>query len=86
MATNYENLVAHHNFGEGSSNSKVCNNLLFDENGGIQTRSLRLDFPKFDGTDPDEWIQKAQNFFEYYKTPDDQRLQIAFFHMERKAL
>lgn len=85
LASSYEALAVHHNSGEGSSNSKVSNNPLFDGN-GIQARSLRLDFPKFDGTNPDEWILKAQQFFEYYKTPDDQRLQIAFFHMEGKAL
>lgn len=91
LASSYEQLAiiaAKQNSGEGSSNqnSKVSNNPLFEGNGGIQARTLRLDFPKFDGTDPNEWVKKAQQFFEYYSTHDEQRLQIAFFHMEDKAL
>ncbi|XP_042950388.1 uncharacterized protein LOC122282508 [Carya illinoinensis] len=91
LATSYEQLaVQSTNQVRGEESSRVQGqfnqNPLFDGNGGIHARSLRLDFPKFDGTEPMEWILKAQQFFAYFKTPEDQKLQIAFFHMEGKAL
>ncbi|KAA8549923.1 hypothetical protein F0562_001607 [Nyssa sinensis] len=45
-----------------------------------------LDFPRFDGGDPSEWILKVQQFFNYFETPEDHKLEIASFHMEGKAL
>ncbi|KAA8524303.1 hypothetical protein F0562_010726 [Nyssa sinensis] len=71
---------------EGPSNTKVNTNPLFENNGGIQARSLRLEFPRFDGTDLVQWVLKANQFFSYYDIPDNQKIQIAFFHMEGKAL
>ncbi|XP_077249584.1 uncharacterized protein LOC143889290 [Tasmannia lanceolata] len=47
---------------------------------------MRLDFPRFDGIDPFSWIFKAEQFFEYHNTADDQRLMISSFHMDGKAL
>ncbi|XP_077217843.1 uncharacterized protein LOC143852342 [Tasmannia lanceolata] len=47
---------------------------------------MRLDFPRFDGFDPLGWIFKAERFFEYHNTADDQRLMISSFHMDGKAL
>ncbi|XP_041009333.1 uncharacterized protein LOC121253378 [Juglans microcarpa x Juglans regia] len=90
LAASYDQLALkanNRNSGEGSSNVKgQFNNPLFEGNGGIHTRSLRIDFPKFNGVDPVEWILKAEQFFEYFNTPEDQKIQIAFFHMEGKAL
>ncbi|XP_019455099.1 PREDICTED: uncharacterized protein LOC109356222 [Lupinus angustifolius] len=45
-------------------------------------RSVKLDFPKFDGTNTLNWIFKANQFFEYYNTPDLDRIMIAAVHME----
>lgn len=59
---------------------------LCEVNGNIQARSLRLEFPRFDGGDPSEWILKAQQFFSYFGTPENQKLELASFHMEGKAL
>ncbi|MCI54298.1 hypothetical protein A2U01_0075547, partial [Trifolium medium] len=36
----------------------------------FHTRSVKLEFPRFDGTHAIEWIFKAEQFFEYYNTPD----------------
>jgi hypothetical protein len=68
-----------------SSGENVVSNTPFSE-GGIYARALKLDFPKFDGTDPMDWIQKAQQFFNYDNTPDDQKVTISAFHMQGKAL
>lgn len=64
LASSYDSLVqitTKLNSGEGTSNNvKVNVNPLFDGHGGIQARSLRLDFPCFNGGDPSKWILKAQ--------------------------
>ena len=90
MASNFDSLVQvtnRRNSGEGTSQTTRVNaNLLFEGHGGIQARSLRLDFPHFDGGDPSEWILKAQQFFNYFKTPDDHKMEIASFHMGGKTL
>ena len=50
------------------------------------TPHLRLDVPRFDGTDPMGWIFKISQFFEYHRTPEVDRLRIASFYMEGPAL
>src|SRR4051812_27242731 len=35
----------------------------------FQTRSVKLEFPRFDGSHAIEWIFKAEQFFEYYNIP-----------------
>jgi hypothetical protein len=53
---------------------------------GFHTKSIRLEFPKFYGSEPVEWCYRATQFFDHYNTPNIQRLAIASFHMEGKAL
>jgi hypothetical protein len=53
---------------------------------GFHTKSIRLEFPRFDGSEPVEWCYRATQFFDHYNTPSIQRLAIASFHMEGKAL
>ncbi|XP_077219649.1 uncharacterized protein LOC143853808 [Tasmannia lanceolata] len=50
------------------------------------TKFIRMDVPKFDGTDPVGWIFKITQFFYYYGTPEDQRVAITSFHLEGPAL
>jgi len=52
----------------------------------FQVRNVKLDFPKFDGSDVLQWIFKAEQFFDYYNTPDDQRLIIASVHLEKEVV
>ncbi|XP_077236970.1 uncharacterized protein LOC143878581 isoform X1 [Tasmannia lanceolata] len=47
---------------------------------------IRMDVPKFDGSDPIGWIFKVEQFFNYYSTSDEQRLLISSFHLEGPAL
>ena len=47
---------------------------------------MKLDVPCFDGSDPTRWIFKITQFFEYYATPEQERLTIASFYMEGPAL
>jgi hypothetical protein len=61
-------------------------NPLFEEQGGIQTRDIRLDFSKFNGEEPNGWIYHANQFFTYHQTNPHHRVLLASFHMEGKAL
>lgn len=47
---------------------------------------VKLDVPRFDGSDPLGWIFKITQFFEYHHTPDHDRLTIASFYMDGRAL
>lgn len=52
----------------------------------FQVRNVKLDFPKFDGKDVLDWIFKAEQFFDYYETPDVDRLTIAAVHLDKDAI
>jgi hypothetical protein len=47
---------------------------------------MKLDVPKFDGSDAMGWIFKASQFFDYHQTPKEDRLTVASFYMEGQAL
>lgn len=47
--------------------------------------TMKLDIPKFNGEDPNQWIFNIQEYFDFHKTPEDQRLQIAGFCLEKVA-
>jgi len=52
----------------------------------FQIRNVKLDFPKFNGSDVMAWIFKAEQFFDYYGTADEDRLTIAAIHMEEDVV
>lgn len=43
---------------------------------------MKLDFPKFDGFDPLQWLFRAEQFSSYYETSDAQKLTIVAVHFE----
>src|ERR1044072_4143482 len=47
---------------------------------------LKLDVPRFDGTDATGWIFKISQFFTYHQTADEERITIASFYLEGPAL
>ena len=49
-------------------------------------QSLKLDVPRFDGTDPVGWIFKITQFFSYHRTPEAQRITIASFYLDGPTL
>ncbi|KAL5844111.1 hypothetical protein ACOSQ4_010069 [Xanthoceras sorbifolium] len=51
-----------------------------------QMKSMRLDVPRFSGANPTAWVSRIQRYFDYYNTPDPQRLIIASFHLDGDAL
>ncbi|XP_021618816.1 uncharacterized protein LOC110619611 [Manihot esculenta] len=43
---------------------------------------VKLDFPHFDEKeDPTSWICRAEQFFQFHQTPDEDQVEIASFHM-----
>ncbi|XP_015387832.1 uncharacterized protein LOC107177859 [Citrus sinensis] len=48
-------------------------------------RSMKMDVPKFDGSDPNGWIFRIEEFFDFHDTPEILRLRIVSFHMEGRA-
>lgn len=53
------------------------------------TRSLgmtpKLEFPRFNGTNPRIWVKKCCKYFKLCKIPDDQRVDLASLNMTEKA-
>lgn len=46
------------------------------------TLRVKIDFPCFDGTNPLDWIFKAEQYFSFYETSDVQKLVLASVHFE----
>ncbi|GKD50619.1 ty3-gypsy retrotransposon protein, partial [Tanacetum coccineum] len=53
--------------------------------GSLLPSSMRLDVPKFSGTDPESWIFSITEYFSLLNTPVDQRLRILGFNLEGEA-
>lgn len=51
----------------------------------IPAKHIKVDIPKFDGTEAEHWIYSARRYFIFNKVPEDQKLLIASFHMEGLA-
>lgn len=57
-----------------------------DRVGQKTTKQIKLDLPKFTGTDPEGWIFQAEEYFTFHGIVDDSRIQIVGFHMTKGAL
>ncbi|GAU38891.1 hypothetical protein TSUD_67540 [Trifolium subterraneum] len=51
-----------------------------------QRPHMKLEVPRFDGTDAMGWIFKISQFFDYHHTPEEERLIVASFYMDGPAL
>jgi hypothetical protein len=49
------------------------------------SRSLKLNVPRFDGTNVTDWIFQIEAFFNFHVTPAASRLQIVSFHLDGRA-
>lgn len=47
---------------------------------------VKLDVPRFDGSDPLGWIFKVSQFFNYQGTPEEDRIMVASFYLDGTAL
>ncbi|KAJ8644301.1 hypothetical protein MRB53_006049 [Persea americana] len=49
-------------------------------------RTMKLEFPHFDGTSPNSWLFKAKQYFNYHQVPEQQWLTITALNMEGEAI
>ncbi|XP_035544588.1 uncharacterized protein LOC118347982 [Juglans regia] len=57
-------------------------------NGGqlvVSSKTAKLEFPRFSGDDPKEWVNRVNQFFEFQNTPDNQKVTLASYHLEGEA-
>lgn len=47
---------------------------------------IKLEVPRFDGRDPLGWIFKISQFFEFYGTPEEERITVTSFYMDGPTL
>lgn len=52
----------------------------------VKRPSVKLDFPRFAGVEPEGWLYQANEYFAYHGIDDESKVQIAGFHMTDKAL
>lgn len=48
----------------------------------VLPRSMRLEVPRFNGSNPEAWIFAIEEYFNLYRTSEEQRLQIISFNMD----
>ena len=48
-------------------------------------RSIKMEVPKFDGSNPNGWVFRIKEFFEFHGTLETLRLRIVSFHIEGRA-
>lgn len=80
-----------HPAGIVSGNGEISGNVThnFQNNSTVEiphSRPSCLNFPKFNGKDPEGWCFRSTQFFDYFVIPDPQKFIITGFHMEGKAL
>lgn len=70
--------------GEGRSRSNHRDANIELETNQI-LKNLRVDVPKFSGSQVNQWIYKIEKFFSLQSLSDAAKLQIVTFHMEGEA-
>jgi hypothetical protein len=69
------------NKGRGHTDGGLNNN-----NHQYTPRTLKLDFPRFNGAeDPTSWICRAEQFFRFHETPIEDHVALASFHLKGEA-
>lgn len=73
---------------QGNSNLGPCSNsniITYIDPNLPTMRQMKLDFQIFEGGDPVEWLNKADQYFELYQVPEEKKLAIASMHLSGKA-
>lgn len=66
--------------------SSRTNTTRTPNNAAIQGRPLRLDFPRFEGEDPEGWLFQAEQFFVLNPIAEEQRVTMASIHLKGDAI
>lgn len=78
----WENSSQHH---EKVSNSRGGSNREEGSYHANYTRFTKMDFPKFSGDDPTEWLNRASQYFDFQEIGEEKRVALASFPLEREA-
>ncbi|XP_028802456.1 uncharacterized protein LOC114757550 [Neltuma alba] len=70
-------------FKESTSGIPIVESVNFGQN---PHKTIKVDFPHFDGSDALDWIFKAERYFKYFEIQDPQRLMIASVHLDGDVL
>ena len=65
--------------------SPCCDSLVCDVEAALVFRSMKMEVPKFDRSDPNGWIFRIEEFFDFHGTPYHLCLRIVSFHMEGRG-
>ncbi|XP_042500062.1 uncharacterized protein LOC122078232 [Macadamia integrifolia] len=70
----------------GGSNGRQNNTNTIGTAGTYLPKMVKLDFSKFNGSeDPTSWVCRADQFFEFHQTPDEEHVPLASFNLECDA-
>lgn len=53
---------------------------------GMQFRTIKIDFPRFDRENPTGWVYKANHYFVLNPMSDGQKILMSSFYLEGSAL
>ena len=51
----------------------------------VSSKTAKLEFPRFSGDDPTEWLNRVNQFFEFQNTAETQKVSLASYHLEGEA-
>ncbi|XP_026453525.1 uncharacterized protein LOC113354395 [Papaver somniferum] len=54
-------------------------------NTGKFTRTPKVDFPRFNGTNPRRWVLKCERYFHHHNFPDEERVDMAAIHFDSQV-
>lgn len=77
----YSPLQPHNIFPQSPSQTLPVNPLALFR----RDKPATIDLPKFDGSNAESWIFQANQYFDHYSVPNEQRLSIISFYLEGLA-
>jgi hypothetical protein len=70
----------------GSSRSWAGKDPIRTESGNSFPKVAKLNFPKYEGTeDPTSWVCRAEQFFDFQNTAEEDKVVLAAYHLEGEA-
>jgi hypothetical protein len=87
MGAALQNLYQNSNSEEGSSKNKGPKGFFgHSETGTAAPKLAKLNFPWYDGSeDPSSWVCKAEQFFDFQNTEEEDKERLAAYHLESEA-
>jgi len=68
------------------SSSSHCSHQTIKNPNYLEQHKVKLNFPQFNGEDPNGWLYRAEQYFEYMGIPLEEQVSLASFHLKGIAL